>query len=347
MQGSNASQSTVNIIVKYNSQEEDLHSPLVLGPNLQRQEQRQLVDVKLTHCSQEEQEASNKEQVKTDQQQQKYNWQSTEMQQLIGEQLLQIDREENRLINLLEKVMKRKRELQSLQTIQLDALPEISQQKLKARKVDKEDSESSQDSDYLGSNNVKGKGKRAASKNGMPKPKRIRDSRICHICHQQFEAQKMLHCTSQKKGEPACTLTFCGPCVKNRHGETFVQAKASKCWICPRCRGSCGPGCVTCCTCGQCRKKSNLPIISKVLKRGDKKAEGLDNVHDQLIFIETGEHPDKIKARKKQFEWGKFLKVNVLEVVERSEVNSVQMGSEENSDDRKSSEVYQVVVNGI
>jgi hypothetical protein len=44
-------------------------------------------------------------------------------------------------------------------------------------------------------------------------------------------------------------------CLRNRHGEDCDVAHSSGKWVCPRCRGSCGAGCVTCCNCGPCRKK--------------------------------------------------------------------------------------------
>lgn len=52
-----------------------------------------------------------------------------------------------------------------------------------------------------------------------------------------------------------CFTTPSHKCLKNRHGEDAEEAAVSGAWVCPPCRGSCGPGCVTCCNCGPCRKK--------------------------------------------------------------------------------------------
>eukprot|EP01026_Neomeris_dumetosa_P016412 TRINITY_DN16230_c0_g1_i4.p2 TRINITY_DN16230_c0_g1~~TRINITY_DN16230_c0_g1_i4.p2 ORF type:complete len:163 (+),score=27.22 TRINITY_DN16230_c0_g1_i4:53-490(+) len=54
-------------------------------------------------------------------------------------------------------------------------------------------------------------------------------------------------------------------------------------------------------------KKANLPIISKIFKRSELIPGGFDNVHDQLVHMETGESAEEIKARKLKFPWGAFL----------------------------------------
>jgi len=49
--------------------------------------------------------------------------------------------------------------------------------------------------------------------------------------------------------------TSSAACLANRHGEDYAQAVESGEWVCPPCRGTCGPGCVSCCNCGPCRRK--------------------------------------------------------------------------------------------
>lgn len=61
----------------------------------------------------------------------------------------------------------------------------------------------------------------------------------------------LLKCAFHLTKFPSCSIK----CLKNRHGEDSILADASGKWTCPACRGSCGPGCVTCCNCGPCRKK--------------------------------------------------------------------------------------------
>lgn len=68
--------------------------------------------------------------------------------------------------------------------------------------------------------------------------------------------------SSQHSADPHVVVCS-GKCLKNRHGEDHEVADASGSWCCPACRGSCGPGCVTCCNCGPCRKKvSNAQLHS-------------------------------------------------------------------------------------
>jgi hypothetical protein len=70
-------------------------------------------------------------------------------------------------------------------------------------------------------------------------------------------------------------------CLKNRHGEDIAAAEASDRWVCPRCRGSCGDGCVACCNCGPCRKALGLAPTHQII--GQARAAGFDNVHDYLV----------------------------------------------------------------
>jgi hypothetical protein len=64
------------------------------------------------------------------------------------------------------------------------------------------------------------------------------------------------------KGRTA-PLSFCGMCLRNRHGEDIDTAVAAGTWQCPRCRGSCGDGCKTCCNCGEAQ--STVPATSFAL----------------------------------------------------------------------------------
>eukprot|EP00878_Enallax_costatus_P008721 GHUV01009115.1.p1 GENE.GHUV01009115.1~~GHUV01009115.1.p1 ORF type:complete len:241 (+),score=85.71 GHUV01009115.1:186-908(+) len=103
-------------------------------------------------------------------------------------------------------------------------------------------------------------------------------------------------------------LSFCGKCLKNRHGEDYEAADASGVWWCPACRGSCGPGCVTCCNCGPCRKKAGLEPTHQVVKLA--RDAGFSNVHDYLVHLVTGETAEQIEARKLEHSWGAWLKAD-------------------------------------
>ena len=73
----------------------------------------------------------------------------------------------------------------------------------------------------------------------------------------------------------------------------------------PRCRGSCGVGCVTCCNCGPCRKAHGLAPTHQVIQLA--RGAGFDNVHDYLVHGATGLTPAALLARKRSFNWGKWL----------------------------------------
>ena len=94
-------------------------------------------------------------------------------------------------------------------------------------------------------------------------------------------------------------------CLRNRHGEDVDAAVASGIWKCPRCRGSCGVGCVTCCNCGPCRKAHGLAPTHQVIQLA--RGAGFDNVHDYLVHGATGLTPAALLARKRSFNWGKWL----------------------------------------
>ena len=77
----------------------------------------------------------------------------------------------------------------------------------------------------------------------------------CHWCRQKT-TDAGVTCTGPLcGGGKAMPVTFCEGCLFNRNGESAQAAAASGCWVCPKCRGSCGEGCTLCCNCGPCRKK--------------------------------------------------------------------------------------------
>lgn len=127
----------------------------------------------------------------------------------------------------------------------------------------------------------------------------------CHWCRQKT-VETHVACTGEACQGARLPLSFCGMCLRNRHGEDIDDAVASGCWQCPRCRGSCGEGCVTCCNCGPCRKKAGLAPTHQVIQLA--RASGFDNVHDYLVSQTTREGPKEIAARKLSFPWGKWLR---------------------------------------
>lgn len=127
----------------------------------------------------------------------------------------------------------------------------------------------------------------------------------CHWCRQKTLEDKV-RCTRPNCGAGGrAAVVFCGMCLKNRHGEDLQQAINSGCWVCPRCRGSCGEGCDTCCNCSFCRLRVNLQPTGNCKKHV--LAAGFDNAHDWLIHIKTGLSKEAITARKLQHSWGAFL----------------------------------------
>ena len=68
---------------------------------------------------------------------------------------------------------------------------------------------------------------------------RVYDSQngvTCHWCRQKT-VEDHVHCG-------LCSIFFCGGCLRNRHGELIdLEMETGRNWICPRCRGGCGPGC--------------------------------------------------------------------------------------------------------
>ena len=137
---------------------------------------------------------------------------------------------------------------------------------------------------------------------------RVYDSELgvtCHWCRQKT-VETHVTCVGEACAGARLPLSFCGMCLRNRHGEDIDAAVASGCWTCPRCRGSCGEGCVTCCNCGPCRKKAGLSPTHQVIQLA--RASGFDNVHDYLVSQETGEGAEEIAARKLTFSWGRWLR---------------------------------------
>lgn len=66
----------------------------------------------------------------------------------------------------------------------------------------------------------------------------------CHQCHQKTDDLKTV-CRNENcigiRGQ------FCGPCLRNRYGESVKEAIMDPAWICPPCRGICN--------CSFCMKK--------------------------------------------------------------------------------------------
>lgn len=58
----------------------------------------------------------------------------------------------------------------------------------------------------------------------------------CHWC-QLKAVQELVECCR-------CPIRFCGMCLSNRNGEDIKNEKENGAlWVCPKCRGGCGPGC--------------------------------------------------------------------------------------------------------
>ena len=81
-------------------------------------------------------------------------------------------------------------------------------------------------------------------------------------------------------------------------------------WLCPACRGSCGPGCFNCCMCsgnGLCgRKHFSLPPVGQGITRKAKQA-GFPDAHDYEVHLNTGETAEQIAARKREYPWVHML----------------------------------------
>lgn len=160
---------------------------------------------------------------------------------------------------------------------------------------------------------------------------RVYDSKhgvTCHWCRQKTLEDHVV-CTSKDCGGGRCLpVSFCRMCLVNRHGEDVYQAAASGQWVCPKCRGSCGRGCKSCCNCGPCRKKHGLSPTHQIVKEA--RAASFTNVHDYLIHLSTGESQEKILERKSKFKWGTWLSKPCKE--EESEASTDLVSQDENND---------------
>lgn len=127
----------------------------------------------------------------------------------------------------------------------------------------------------------------------------------CHWCRQKT-VETHVECVGDEcQNGTSRPVQFCGMCLRNRHGEDIDLAVASGCWLCPKCRKSCGPGCDLCCNCGPCRKKAGLSPTHQVIRIA--RENGFDNVHDYLVWEKVGGTPESIKMRKKKFKWGQWV----------------------------------------
>ena len=137
---------------------------------------------------------------------------------------------------------------------------------------------------------------------------RVYDSELgvtCHWCRQKT-VEAHVACTHPNcGGGRKAPVNFCGMCLRNRHGEDVREAASSGAWTCPKCRGSCGPGCDACCNCGPCRKAKGLTPTHQII--GLARAAGFDNVHDYLIHKKTGEGPEALRRRKAAQPWARAV----------------------------------------
>eukprot|EP00897_Mesotaenium_endlicherianum_P002660 jgi/Mesen1/2421/ME000157S01561 len=130
---------------------------------------------------------------------------------------------------------------------------------------------------------------------------RIYDSEMGETCHWCRQKTLELHVKCSK---PTCRVKFCGSCLRNRHGEEIrEETEEGVLWVCPVCRGGCGPGCSRCCNCGPCRIKRKMKPTGLVLYRV--RQDGFSNVHDWLIFQKLGGTPEAIAKRKEGRGWTK------------------------------------------
>ena len=154
---------------------------------------------------------------------------------------------------------------------------------------------------------------------------RVYDSELgttCHWCRQKTVETHVV-CTAPNCGRGRLPVAFCGMCLRNRHGEDVDAALASGCWTCPKCRGSCGEGCVTCCNCGPCRKAAGLSPTHQII--GQARQAGFDNVHDYLVHRVVGATPEQLARRKRAFAWGRWLREDfkpAKEAVEKAKTAS-------------------------
>jgi hypothetical protein len=68
---------------------------------------------------------------------------------------------------------------------------------------------------------------------------RVYDSVLGQTCHWCRQKTVELHCICK-----LCPIQYCAPCLLNRNGEKLHEEMSEGLkWICPKCRGGCGPGC--------------------------------------------------------------------------------------------------------
>ena len=174
--------------------------------------------------------------------------------------------------------------------------------------------------------------------------RRVYDSELgvtCHWCRQKTTDPRV-RCVLKSCAESASRgkdgravvkdrlpVAFCEGCLRNRHGEDVHRAAASNAWVCPKCRGSCGPGCCGCCNCGPCRAGAGAaPTGQRVREAG---RAGFDNVHDYLVHLETGETPAQFLDRKKAHWWGAWL-LTPEEASERRRAERARLLPDANAD---------------
>ncbi|CAM6098239.1 unnamed protein product [Calypogeia fissa] len=117
---------------------------------------------------------------------------------------------------------------------------------------------------------------------------------ICHWCRQR-SLRRHVRCS-------LCVFYFCPACLMNRNGEKVQEeTRRNVRWVCPRCRGGCGPGCKNCCNCGPCRKAEGKPPTGPLARTA--REAGFSNAHDYLIHLETGESAEVIARRKEGRGW--------------------------------------------
>ncbi|KAI8468001.1 MAG: zinc-finger domain of monoamine-oxidase A repressor R1-domain-containing protein [Monoraphidium minutum] len=151
---------------------------------------------------------------------------------------------------------------------------------------------------------AKSRGPKDSGKGVRVQGGRVYDSKFgvtCHWCRQKtLEAH--VTCTHPKCRKNKMPYSFCHKCLKNRHGEDAEEEAEKGTWVCPSCRGSCGPGCVICCNCGPCRKKAGLEPTAQIVFLA--RSAGFSNVHDYLVHLVTGEKEEEVAARKDGNDWG-------------------------------------------
>ena len=91
----------------------------------------------------------------------------------------------------------------------------------------------------------------------------------CHQCRQKTLDQKTI-CHNKKcvgvRGQ------FCGPCLRNRYGESARETLQDSTWVCPPCRGICN--------CSFCLPKKGRPPTGIMIHQA--KEAGFDSVREYL-----------------------------------------------------------------